>query len=309
MTTIISGSSPSITFSDSTTQSTSANITAPYTSNGVVYASSTSALATGSNLVFDGSNLGLGVTPSAWGSINGGAIQMGAGYTSLYSYSNAATLGSNVYYTTAGHKYFASGVGASAYQQLGGNHYWISAGSGTAGNTISFTQPLAVGKGTTLVLENGTSSSGTGIAFPATQNNSSDANTLDDYEEGTWTPNFVNNGSTSNWSSKVGRYVKIGQQVTIWFYNGGGGSSNGGSGSGAIALFNLPFSVSYGATLSNQQAIAVVGGSNTNQPGLDWLLTGGGSGTIMQVYYNPNGNQEQGNLTYASGVWTYLTST
>ena len=31
-------------------------------------------------------------------------------------------------------------------------------------------------------------SSGTGIAFPATQNASSDANTLDDYEEGTWTP-------------------------------------------------------------------------------------------------------------------------
>ena len=36
----------------------------PFTANGVVYASSTSALATGSALVFDGSNLGVGVTPS-----------------------------------------------------------------------------------------------------------------------------------------------------------------------------------------------------------------------------------------------------
>ena len=36
-----------------------------FTSGGVVYASSTSALTTGSALVFDGSNLGLGVTPSA----------------------------------------------------------------------------------------------------------------------------------------------------------------------------------------------------------------------------------------------------
>ena len=57
MTTTINGSSPSITFSDGTTQSTAANITAPYTSSGVVYASSTTALATGSALTFDGNKL------------------------------------------------------------------------------------------------------------------------------------------------------------------------------------------------------------------------------------------------------------
>ena len=57
-------------------------------------------------------NLGLGVAPSAWGSTNGGAFQFGSGYSSLYSYSNAVTIGSNVYYN-AGNKYFASGVGSS----------------------------------------------------------------------------------------------------------------------------------------------------------------------------------------------------
>ena len=46
-----------------------------FTSGGVVYASSTSALATGSALVFDGANLGVGVTPSPWGF--GKAIQAG----------------------------------------------------------------------------------------------------------------------------------------------------------------------------------------------------------------------------------------
>jgi hypothetical protein len=69
---------------------------------------------------------------------------MGAGYTSLYSYSNAATLGSNVYYSSGANRYFASSVNASAYQQLGGVHYWLQAASGTAGNAITFTQAMTL---------------------------------------------------------------------------------------------------------------------------------------------------------------------
>ena len=190
------------------------------------------------------------------------------------------------------------------------NSGFISMNSGNMIVGSYGTESIRFKSGGTVILQNGsTSATGIGITFPATQYASSDANTLDDYEEGTWTPNFQNNGSTSNWSSKVGRYVKIGQLVTVWFYNGGGGSSNGGSGSGAVILNNLPFSMTYGATLANQQAIAVTGGSNTNQPGLDWLSTNGGTGTGAQVVYNVAGNQEQGNLTYVAGVWTYLTST
>jgi hypothetical protein len=37
------------------------------------------------------------------------------------------------------------------------------------------------------------SASGTGITFPATASASTDANTLDDYEEGTWTPTAMVN--------------------------------------------------------------------------------------------------------------------
>ena len=91
-------------------------------------------------------NLGLGVTPSAWSGslLNSGAFQLGAGYGSLYAYSNAITLGSNVYYTSNGNKYFASGTGASAYQQIGGVHYWLTAPAGTAGNAITFTQAMTL---------------------------------------------------------------------------------------------------------------------------------------------------------------------
>ena len=52
---------------------------------------------------------------------------------------------------------------------------------------------------------------GKGIVLGNTSN--VDANTLDDYEEGSWTPTARNDGS---FTSAVGRYVKIGQQVTVW---------------------------------------------------------------------------------------------
>lgn len=48
------------------------------------------------------------------------------------------------------------------------------------------------------------------IAFPATQNASANANTLDDYEEGTFTPSL---GGTATYTSRTGTYTKIGNVV------------------------------------------------------------------------------------------------
>lgn len=48
------------------------------------------------------------------------------------------------------------------------------------------------------------------IKFPASQNASSDANTLDDYEEGTWTPSV---GGTATYTSRTATYTKIGRMV------------------------------------------------------------------------------------------------
>jgi hypothetical protein len=115
----------------------------------------------------NGQNVGLGVTPSAWSGTNGGAFQFGSGYSSLYSYSNAVTLASNVYYNAV-HKYFASGVGASFYQQIGGNHYWLQAPSGTAGNAITFTQAMTLNASGNLLV--GTTSAPVGGANSAWAN-------------------------------------------------------------------------------------------------------------------------------------------
>jgi hypothetical protein len=56
-----------------------------------------------------------------------------------------------------------------------------------------------------------------GITFPASQAASADPNTLDDYEEGTWTPVVVE--GSINGAGKVyeGRYTKIGSVVTVQF--------------------------------------------------------------------------------------------
>jgi hypothetical protein len=53
--------------------------------------------------------------------------------------------------------------------------------------------------------------SGAGITFPATQSASSDANTLDDYEEGSWTATVAAGGIPY----QNCRYTKIGRAVTV----------------------------------------------------------------------------------------------
>ena len=86
-------------------------------------------------------NLGLGVTPSAWTDYK--AIQLGGGSLSSYSDNNFIELNQNVYYASALYKYVNAGY-ASKYQQNTGTHQWYVAASGTAGNTISFTQAMTL---------------------------------------------------------------------------------------------------------------------------------------------------------------------
>ena len=58
------------------------------------------------------------------------------------------------------------------------------------------------------------------VAFPASQLASSGANTLDDYEEGTWTPVIGGTGGQSgqSYATQAGTYAKCGQLVICQFY-------------------------------------------------------------------------------------------
>jgi hypothetical protein len=67
----------------------------------------------------------------------------------------------------------------------------------------------------TVALEGAVPNSGTGITFPATQSASTNANTLDDYEEGTFTPNITTGITLPTYSQQLGTYTKIGNVVQI----------------------------------------------------------------------------------------------
>lgn len=101
--------------------------------------------------------------------------------------------------------------------------------------------------------------------FPATQVPHADANTLDDYEEGTWTPSL---GGTATYTSQVGSYTKIGRQVSAHvrlLVNAIGTGSTG-------VISGLPFTVSGAATQAGH--VGYFGGIATNYTFLSVYASG-----------------------------------
>ena len=103
----------------------------------------------------------------------------------------------------------------------------------------NFTQTLPAADGTVVVT--GTTPTLNGITFPATQVPSANANTLDDYEEGTWTPVVTAaTGSITSYTVQSATYTKIGRSVTV---NVQFTITNNGTGGFRIDINNsLPFS-------------------------------------------------------------------
>ena len=131
------------------------------------------------------------------------------------------------------------------------------------------------------------STSGAGISFPATQSASSDANTLDDYEEGSFTPTYTGSGgnptvtysSGNTWGTytKVGNLVSFALEVRTTAISGGGGNLQisglpftpygGGSNqyvySCAVSLYNISFSQSYyTGQIPNATYVNITGSAN-----------------------------------------------
>jgi hypothetical protein len=109
-------------------------------------------------------NLGLGITPSAWKS-GARAFQLGTtGYASLNEQANGSTsLNFNCYESAANTwTYYVTGVAPTRYTQLSGVHSWYNAASGTAGNTISFTEAMTLNASGQLTVGN------TSTAFDST---------------------------------------------------------------------------------------------------------------------------------------------
>jgi len=133
-----------------------------------------------------------------------------------------------------------------------------------------------------------TSANGTGIAFPATQSASSDANTLDDYEEGTWSPGIAFGGNAvgvTYTSNRYGRYTKIGERViaTCYFALSSKGSSTGG-----VSFTGLPFA-------SNSTA------NGGFAPAALWMSGISVTNGVVTAYTNANATTFDVNYTVTNG--------
>lgn len=105
---------------------------------------------------------------------------------------------------------------------------------------------------------------GYGVSFPASQISSSDANTLDDYEEGTWTPVVVGSGGgATSGGSFVGNYTKIGRTV---YLTAALTSFAKNTLSGSLSIGGLPFNPA---------------NSNNTNATLRWEIASAPAGTVL----------------------------
>ena len=117
-----------------------------------------------------------------------------------------------------------------------------------------------------------------GIQFPAVLAASSNANTLDDYEEGTWTPTLANIG-TGTYSTNTGSYTKIGNRVYLTVVLD---INTTGTASGDLQINGFPFT-----TVSAEPSRSVSGNllcgswSSNGTPNIVFMTNNSTSATIQ----------------------------
>jgi hypothetical protein len=185
------------------------------TANGVAYLNGSKVLTTGSALVFDGSNLGLGVTPSAWNT-SWKVIDVGA-RTSFANngVGNTSDIWHNSYVNTAGDAIYKQTAAASFFRLDGGSFRFFNAPSGTAGNAITFTQAMTLDASGRLTV--GYTSASNNETFGASGTIISKGNTINTFA-------FDQAGFDYNNSTKEGRFFSTasGGAGYMAFYTGSG---------------------------------------------------------------------------------------
>jgi hypothetical protein len=216
----------------------------------------------GNNIYYNTGPIGISGDPLGG---NGGVLKSieigssGTNTTSLFTQTNGAAGGIVVggYNTSANTILYNvfSGQQPTRVYMNDGAFIFQNAPTGTAGNSITFTEQMRLNKTGALVLAGGsTTATGVGVTFPATQSASTDVNTLDDYEEGTWTPTQGSGLTVVGTFSSSGTYTKIGRQVTLTGILDG--SSSIAATSGQPLAGGLPFTLFFGGvgTITNNDA-------------------------------------------------------
>ena len=130
----------------------------------------------------------------------------------------------------------------------------LTAGRAVSASTLSATTGAAVG---------GATAGASGVAFPATAVAVANANTLDDYEEGTWTPVYEGLGGSigATASTVTGAYTKIGRQVIA---NGTITLTDKGSWTSGVRIAGLPFAVGVDVPCAGPCTLGDVAYTGTN---------------------------------------------
>jgi hypothetical protein len=188
----------------------------------VPYGNGTSAFNSTSTFLFDGANLGVGIsTPDANSRVH---AYKASGNSYIFVESpNDATTGFRI---TNNQRAWIQGVFGSV-----GNEYWFYDLTGGANR-------LAIGTNGNITIPNGNlviGTSGKGIDFSATPGTGT-SELLDDYEEGTWTPTLPNGGTIVSVDTAA-CYTKIGNMVTISCYVNATPTNNASS----LFIGGLPF--------------------------------------------------------------------
>ena len=159
----------------------------------------------------------------------------------------------------------ASSASITAFNNITG--YSASGATGTTSTNLVFstsptlTTPIVA---TTIGVGGATASaSGSGVTFPATQSASSNANTLDDYEEGTFDVAITPASGSVVMSNVRLQYTKVGRQVTI---TGECNITSVSTPSGAVTIGNLPFVNSGNSQRSSRTGFFIRAGSFTGVP-------------------------------------------
>ena len=189
------------------------------------------------------------------------------------------------------------------------NKLYISTAEGdTAASKVTITEGGLVGIGTNASNANGgILQLSSGITFPATPVAATDVNTLDDYEEGTWTAAFVvGTGSiTISPSFNTGRYTKVGRLVTVNLH---ARFSSVSSPSGGLAISGLPFVSDTNAQCRNSGTCAAIAVTSLATPMTAYLNNNENTMTLTGFVAATGGYADAGTYINASSE-LYITVT
>ena len=125
-------------------------------------------------------------------------------------------------------------------------------------------------------------------------------NALDDYEEGSWTPD-LNGGGSSTWTSKDGKYQKVGNTVTCWMRVDGGNNPRSGS-NGHLTIYNIPFALDG----DSNQVLGTCGANVDGASGQNFIVATSGSGN---PFIRTGGQNTTGiTVSFFTAVFTYNTT-